>query len=270
MATTKTQSLSVTKYLATLTSPFQPRVVAGRMIQGRKWHRKRTQAPYAGRVPQSAQAPRQAQIEAILRVWDEERKAGISLHSAIEKFYQRGYHRGNGQPGSESALSTLSTDPGFGLFLTWQRCFERDVLFAQGWELAGSEMKVNTQDPSTGQNKYRLHGIIDAVYTKTVDNVRYALVFDFKRCTGLLEAGHPRYQEYFQGPHFCHLPTTKRNKYSLQLALYAFMLEHYHDCHVVGLFLVGLHPSKPKPFLVRVRHHRPAVEAAMAERATCP
>ena len=170
--------------------------------------------------------------EAVEKQWEDGREAasaaGTQLHDEIERFYNG---LGEGVKGARAS---------------------EDYRLFEGFEADHGHLVPYRTEWMIWDTDLRLAGSIDMVFgtgneqggRKEVD------IYDWKRCKEIRRTSP--WSKF--GTTACteHLPDTNYWHYSLQLNIYAALLQKHYDVHVRELWLVCLHPRQDRYLRMRV------------------
>lgn len=225
--------ISCTGFVHSFFGHFDPDKVIVNMMRGKNW---KEGNKYWGMTP-----------EAIKALWaangKEASEAGTRMHLDIEHYY-------NASPVGNMAVDDWTACPGpeWDYFMK----YETKYRIPRGYVPYRTEWLVFKED-------LRLAGSIDMVYSKPDGTVA---IYDWKRAKDIkLE------NEYQSGlTPVDHLPDTNYWHYTLQLNVYASMLEQNYDMKVSELALVILHPNQESYCVMKLNRLKEEVESIFEHR----
>lgn len=199
----KADYTSVTTWNHSHFEQFDADAIITKMMTSPKW----SQNKYFGKTP-----------DEIKEMWevnrDQAAKAGTEMHYDIECFYN----------------NCLPED------FDWNACPERRY-FMKFYKLY-DYLKPYRTEWTVFHEELKLAGSIDMTFLNEKGDV---VIYDWKRSRGIEKSN--RFGKYSTTSCIDHLPDTNFWHYSLQLNVYAFILESKYGVKVDSLFLVCLHPD---------------------------
>ena len=225
--------ISTTKFVHSFFSHFDADAVIRNMMKGRNWN---PSNKYWGMSP--------AEIKAL---WDANGKAasgaGTRMHLDIEHYY-------NADPIGNVAIDDYTVEEG----VEWNyfMSFETKFRIPKGYLPFRTEWLVYYEE-------IRLPGSIDMVYSKP--DGTYA-IYDWKRAKDIKVEN--MYQKGFEPVD--HLPDTNYWHYTLQLNVYATILEKKYDLKISELALVILHPNNKSFQVMMLNRLEDEVDAIFEDR----
>jgi hypothetical protein len=229
--------LSVTTWIDTLFSPFDPDKVIENMMNNTNWT---PENKYWNMKP-----------EEIKKLWNEngkkQSKKGSILHSHIEFFMNQGHYLpfpythqdlldnyNNPSYIRESLLTpnTPYTHIEWNFFLDFVKDHPHFIPYRTEWFVF--------------MEKYQICGAIDMVYRDpdNLDDPLALVIYDWKRSKEISQKNI--FHKFSSMKEINHIPNTNFGKYSLQLNIYKTILESY-GFKINKLCLVRLHPDFPNP-----------------------
>ena len=205
----KSDYTSVTTWNHSHFEEFDADKIIDKMMQSKFWE----QNKYYGKTR-----------DEIKKIWDDNRdqaaSAGTEMHFHIECFYN------NSLPDDFD----WTTCPERRYFMNFYSLYSHLIPYRTEWTVFHEDLK--------------LAGSIDMSFKNSDGNV---VIYDWKRSKGIVKTS--TFNKYSTTDCISHLPDTNFWHYSLQLNVYAFILESKYGEKVDGLFLVCLHPdNKNKNF----------------------
>jgi hypothetical protein len=172
--------------------------------------------------------------------WDANRDAaataGTLMHANIENYY--------------NGLEHDETSKEWQLFCKFKEDHKTLIPYR-------SEMIVFAED-------LKIAGSIDMLFVVPSDPDGY-IIADWKRSK---QIKHENRWQKGTHPITADLDDTNHNHYSLQLAIYKYLLQNYYGMRINGAFLVVLHPRQDTYMRIDVKNLDDRVEAIMRERRT--
>jgi hypothetical protein len=211
--------VSVTTFISSLFPKFESRKVALKMVSRGDFYTSRYKRYHQFCLNSDGTRIEDTNIiiDKILKEWDRNAKAaselGTALHNDCELFY-------NDIPNTENKSKE------YGYFLKYAKDMEQ-----QGFTPFRTEMRVFGEEE-------KICGSVDMLFKDNQGRIRLR---DWKRSKSIRFSSFSN--EYGCTPSTAHLQNCNMIKYSLQLALYAYLLEKYYGMPVYDMAIVVFHPS---------------------------
>jgi ATP-dependent exoDNAse (exonuclease V) beta subunit len=225
---TKKGWISTTQFIHGFFGKFDADEVIEKMMKGRNWN---SSNKYWGMTP-----------DQIKKMWDESRdeasSAGTRMHLDIEHYY-------NAEPVGN--LAGDGYDPLEGTEWKYFTNYEEKYRKVKGFEAFRTEWLVFNEE-------IKLAGSIDMVYKKPDGTLA---IYDWKRSKEIKFEN--KYQSGLEP--ISHLPDTNYWHYSLQLNVYATVLEKFYGVSVTELALVVIHPNNKNYKVVMLNRLKDEVDS---------
>jgi len=225
--------ISCTGFVHSFFGHFDADKVIANMMKGRNWNEENK---YWGKTPEEIKAGWAANGKAAS-------EAGTRMHLDIEHYY-------NSDPVGNMAMDEWEACPGpeWDYFMNYETKFRMPggyIPFRTEWLVFYEEI--------------RLAGSIDMVYKKPDGTIA---IYDWKRARDI------KIENPFQKglTPVDHLPDTNYWHYTLQLNVYATILEKKYDMKVSELALVILHPDQSSFRVMKLNRLEEEVDAVFAHR----
>lgn len=219
---------STTRLVHSLFRPFNADEVIDKMRKSKNW----SSSVYFGRSP-----------EEIKTGWEQLRnsaaKSGTSMHENIENFY-------NGVVQGSTSSRTSSRE--FDMFLAFRHDHPNLAPYRTEWCIFDEDCKVA--------------GSVDMVY-KDENNPGSYVIADWKRSKAIKMSN--KWQRG-TSKHTAHLDDCNFIHYSLQLAIYKYILERKYDILISDTLIVVLHPTQTNYVVLKTKDLGVEVQSIMDDR----